>query len=239
MSSVQQPLSQENTDSDRTLDTGAAMALSRGFALILWSIPLGILLFPGRLLLGWRHLDAVPAYLLAALLFFGGLFSLSQVRALTPHWNARVRRTFMIGGLLAYFAPFTYWWQLQPQVDYLTANVFALLLACSWMLWAVNGLVEEWAVFSSDKGFRAESRLSAGAVIMLLFSPLTAFFYVAVFSSLRHHIPLYQAAMVLEQTGRVRWMFALMLGPVAITILLLGKARKRALQALPARPPRP
>ncbi len=210
---------------EHSLPLTSWLALSQGFSYIFWSIPLAILLATGRLYVAVLDYLALPTFLVPVFIFLRGFIILRRVRDLTPDWNRILLKAIGVGLLLLYFAPFSFWWQRQPQVDYLMANVFALSLASSWAFWLANRLTEELAKYLSNKTLRVEARLSAVIVLVLMFAPLATFAYVAIFSAIQYDIPLYQAAEVLEHARRIRWMFTLMLSPIALTAMLLWKAK--------------
>ncbi len=210
------------------------LALMRGFSRVLWSIPIGLLLFTGMLDLAINRFIRLPTYVISTLLFFWGLMALYRVRPLSPAWSRYLRLAFVLTLLLIYFSPFIYWWMRLPFQDHFAINLLALMLAITWLLWIVNRLAEEVAGAMRDRVFLIEARLCRWSVLAIILVPLSGYVVYALAMNIVHGMAITHILQNMRYLPHVHWMLALILLPMTLTISIAWKAKECALSILKA-----
>jgi len=209
--------------------------IHRGFSRLVWSIPIGILLFTEALRIDWVSTLRLPSYVLAAVLCCGGLLPLARVTPPGPDWTRHTRNGAFCGVLLFYFAPFVYWWTYYPQSDHLTLNVFALLFTAAGLMLTINRIAEALAIALGDRVFLGEARLCVWLVLFFIVAPLGAYFLYALVASWRYEEPLHAFIAYTRTLPSAHWLWTLHLLPVTLTIAVAWKAKERATRMLLAR----
>lgn len=208
------------------------VTIASGFSRILWSIPAGLFFFTGVLEVAWARYFHLPSYVLAAGLYYWGLAALHRLPAITPVFNRLVRSGILFAFLLVYFAPFVYWWRLQPTGDHFVVNVFALFMAITCILWNVNRLAEEVAKCLEDRVFQIEARLCGWSVIALMGAPMAVYFAYGTIRARLLDVPLYVFIENLRFMPLAHWIFAGFLLPLTLTLAISWKTQRRALQCV-------
>lgn len=211
------------------------LRLANGFSRLLWSIPFGLFLFTGTMDFAFGQFFRLPTYIFAVLLFYWGLTALHRVTPLSPAWKRYIRLALVLSFLMLYFAPFIFWWKRQPEQNHFAMNLFALLLAVTWMMWLVNKLAEEVAIALEDRVFLIETRLCGWAVLGFLLVPLSGFILYAMTISVRQGIPLFHIIEEIRFVSHLHWLLAFVLLPLTLTVSIAWKTKERAMEILKAR----
>ncbi len=219
---------------ERVLHSQDWVALGSGFSRLLWSIPIGLLLFSGMLEFRFFNLFRLPSYVIAVMLYCWGLMVLLKASPPTSRWRRLIRVSFVLAVLLLYFAPFLYWWQWRPAADHFAVNIFAMLFTITFLLWTLNQLVEEIAYYLCDGVFLAEARLCRWSVALFMFAPLMAYFVHGLWNAARYSLPLGQYIDAVRFLPFAHWILAMFILPLTLTLTMVWKAKSRAWRALEA-----
>ncbi len=219
----------EAIDLPSSLTRADWLRMASGFSKLLWSIPLGLLLFTGAISLRWPPLIQLPSYIVAAALYFWGLLILRKVTPFSPAWSHSLRMALLLGFLLFYFSPFIYWWERRPLIDHLSVNVFALVFTVTWILWTINTLVEVISNQLNDKVFMIEARLCRWSVGLFMIIPLLVFLILSTLRASQHGVPLAQFLHNLLYARHAYLLFAGFVMPMTLTLTMIWRTKKRSI----------
>jgi hypothetical protein len=211
------------------------LGVARGFSRILWSIPLGLFLFTRAMDFAISLYFRLPSYIIAVCLCFWGLTALRRITPFSRAWARYLRMSFLLVFLLLYFAPFIYWWTRHPAGDHFVINLFGMVLAATWLLWAINRMAQEVALALRDRVFFIESRLCGWSVLAFMFAPLLVYAVYVSVRAAREDMPLFHIIEGLRFIAYAQWILALMLLPLTLTIAIAWKTKERAFDALKTR----
>lgn len=206
--------------------------LSYGFSRILWSIPIGLLLFTGFISFRTPPAIRLPSYVVAVLLFYWGVADLNRVSLPAPHWKRHVRSCAILSFLLLYFSPFVYWAQNEPQSDHFMLNLLAFLATVAVTLWFINRLVHDLGQTLNDRALITQSLWSGRSVIALMLLPLVLLTAHLTWTAVQHDTHLYWVFMDARTLPLTRQLIALSLLPLGLTIGTTWQAGTRILQFL-------
>ncbi len=206
--------------------------LAMGFTRILWSIPLGLMLFTGMISVRLTQFFQLPSYVLGGVLYFWGIITLTRVHGLSAAWRRFLMLGVFLAFLLFYFGPFVFWWMRRPATDHFAINLFGLAFSFIWLLWVVNRLAEEVAARLGDVVFIIETRLCRWSVVGFMGLPLLVYTSYVTLSAARLDQPLSTLILDLRYIPYIHWIFAAIILPLTLTLTILWKTRQCALRQL-------
>jgi hypothetical protein len=204
----------------------ALIRVARGFSCIFWGIPLSLLLFSGALDIRLFAFVRMPAYVLGIFVAYIGTVFLQRAGPLSDMWTRRVRQLLFLLLAEIYLAPFVYWWRQMPQVPYFTANMLALVICTTWVLFVVNRLAGEVCKLLCDRTFLIETQVAGWLSVGFMLTPLAHALYTSIRAVLQPDGP---SVFVFELP---LWIYALALLPFTITMAVSWKIKERCLQVL-------
>ena len=204
----------------------ALIRVARGFSCIFWGIPLSLLLFSGALDIRLFSFVRMPAYVFGIFVAYIGTVFLQRAGPLSDMWTRRVRQLLFLLLVEVYLAPFVYWWRQMPHVPYFTANMAALVICTTWVLFVINRLAGEVCKLLRDRTFLIETQVASWLAVVFMLTPVAYALYTALRAVLR---PDGDFFFVLE---RPLWIYALALLPFTITMAVSWKMKERCLQVL-------
>ncbi len=214
-----------------TLTPQQLLRLARGFSRIFWGIPVSLLLFLDVLDIRLVHPVRLPTYVIGVLLVYWGFTAFQRAAPVDRRWATLLRWGFFLLFMQIYFAPFVHWWRRYPASDYHLYNVIALLCCMMVTLLIINRLSGIVADRLGDRTFRLESNLCGFSVVMLMIVPLSTLVSYSIWGVIRFDTSFYVELLHTHQQ-LTRWMNALFLLPLTLTMLIAWKAKERCLQAL-------
>lgn len=206
------------------LSSDTLIRLQKGFSRILWSIPLGLLLFVGVIRVHWPPFVRLPPYIVAVALLGWGLAALFSASLPRCAWRQGLRTGSGLVFLLFYFAPFLHWWAANPHSDHLTVNMLALVMTSAAVLYVVNMLVSEAAVALGLPMMQIEARLCAFGTLAFYALPMLGWIGYAGYHAWRHNWPLAAVLEGLYHLPLFRILLVLAMIPLALTLTMCGKA---------------
>jgi hypothetical protein len=213
------------------LSTQCLLAIMRGFSWVLWGLPLTLLLFFNALQVQVLAQLRLPSYVVGVVILFVGLTRIARSGSVTPSWQRWARAGVLLSFIMAYLAPFVYWWQHAPHIRFFGINMW-LLLACTMLvLVVVNRLASEVGKACYDTTFATEARLSAWSVVVLMMFPFGIAVGYAYYTLYKYGVSV-QATLGIAHREMPFWLHVFFLLPFTLTMTMAWKARERSVKGL-------
>jgi hypothetical protein len=200
--------------------------LVRGLSALFWGLPITLLIcvrtaMSDRL----RHVEILPPILSMCLLYYG-VFLLGDFQKQERIWRHALDRAKVIGIVNIGLAPFIYWWNQLPSVNFYTFGVYALMLSGLIFVFNLNHVLQRLAAMLPDETLRMETRLFGAMNLNLLCTILGLVALYAILQQINTLPNFLIEFLRLVEFSKSWLLIFLILLPIAMTMTLVWKAKE-------------
>jgi hypothetical protein len=200
--------------------------LVRGLSVLFWGLPLTLLVCVRTSVSEWlRPLGILPPVLTTGMLVYG-LCQLGYFQRQERVWVHALDRAKILGIVNVGLAPFIFWWNQLPEVQFYFLAVVLLILSGLLFLFNLNSVLQRLAAMLPDETLRLETKFFTSFNLCLLLALLCGAALDLILQQMnRLPVVVIHVLQIVDSTRQWLLLFSILL-PLAMTMTLIWKIKE-------------